>query len=43
VPAGWSLVAYLCLGYPQEEHDDPELVRHGWQEADPAGRRVWRR
>lgn len=31
VPADWSLVAYLCLGYPVEEHTDPELDRHGWQ------------
>lgn len=31
VPATWSHVAYLCLGWPQENHDDPELVRHGWQ------------
>ncbi len=27
----WHIVAYLCLGYPQEEHDDPELERRGWQ------------
>jgi len=32
VPDDWRLVAYLCLGYPTEEHDDPELVRHGWQD-----------
>jgi 5,6-dimethylbenzimidazole synthase len=31
VPADWSLVAYLCLGYPEEEHTDPELERAGWQ------------
>lgn len=31
VPATWSLVAYLCLGYPEEEHLDPELERAGWQ------------
>jgi 5,6-dimethylbenzimidazole synthase len=31
VPEGWSLVAYLCLGYPEEEHLDPELERAGWQ------------
>ena len=31
VPADWSLVAYLCVGYPVEEHADPELERHGWQ------------
>lgn len=32
VPASWTLVAYLCLGWPEEEHVDPELVRHGWQD-----------
>ncbi|MBL4692150.1 MAG: 5,6-dimethylbenzimidazole synthase [Magnetovibrio sp.] len=30
-PQGWSFVAYLCIGWPEEEHQDPELVRHGWQ------------
>ena len=28
VPATWTLVAYLCLGWPEEEHIDPELERH---------------
>lgn len=32
VPESWSLVAYLCVGYPAEEHLDPELVRQRWQE-----------
>ncbi len=32
VPDTWSLVAYLCMGYPIEEHLDPELERHGWQD-----------
>ena len=32
VPCAWSLVAYLCVGFPVEEHEDPELVRHGWQQ-----------
>ena len=31
VPASWRFIAYLLLGYPEEEHEDPELVRHGWQ------------
>ncbi|MBK8175425.1 MAG: 5,6-dimethylbenzimidazole synthase [Rhodospirillales bacterium] len=31
VPATWQLVAYLCLGWPEEEHLDPELHRAGWQ------------
>ncbi len=38
VPPGWHLVAYLCLGLPQEEHPDPELERHGWQEEDRRAR-----
>ena len=32
VPEDWSLIAYLCLGYPEEEHIDPELQRFGWQD-----------
>ena len=32
VPDDWALVAYLCIGYPQEEHLDPELERAGWQD-----------
>ncbi|MBV23899.1 MAG: 5,6-dimethylbenzimidazole synthase [Rhodospirillaceae bacterium] len=35
VPESWSLVAYLCIGYPREEHNVPELERHGWQDRDP--------
>ncbi|MBV8653834.1 MAG: 5,6-dimethylbenzimidazole synthase, partial [Alphaproteobacteria bacterium] len=31
VPATWNLVAYLCLGFPVEEHLDPELERHHWE------------
>ena len=40
VPAGWKFIAYLCIGWPQEEHIDPELVRHGWQARTAAGRTV---
>jgi len=29
---GWSLVAYLCVGWPQEAHLDPELERAGWEQ-----------
>jgi len=32
VPEAWRLIGYLCVGYPEEEHDDPELQRHGWQD-----------
>ncbi|WP_300593221.1 nitroreductase family protein [Erythrobacter sp.] len=31
----WDLIAYLCVGYPEEEHYDPELERYGWQD------RIW--
>lgn len=30
-PASWKLVGYFCLGWPEEEHADPELERRGWQ------------
>jgi len=32
VPESWSLIGYLCMGYPVEAHTDPELVRAGWQQ-----------
>jgi 5,6-dimethylbenzimidazole synthase len=31
VPAGWSLVGYLCLGYPRVADDTPALERAGWE------------
>ena len=31
VPADWSFVGYICVGWPQEEHLAPELERAGWQ------------
>ncbi len=30
-PDDWSLIAYLCLGWPEEDHADPELQRAGWE------------
>jgi 5,6-dimethylbenzimidazole synthase len=41
-PDCFKLIAYLCLGWPEEEHNDPELVRHGWQDRTQAGRNVIR-
>jgi 5,6-dimethylbenzimidazole synthase len=35
VPSTWTLIAYLCVGYPVEAHLDPELQRHGWQDRLP--------
>ncbi len=43
VPADWTLVAYLCLGWPVEEHVDPELERAGWQARAPAADFILRR
>ena len=43
VPVSWSLVAYLCVGYPEEQHLDPELERHGWQAREPRSHLVIRR
>jgi 5,6-dimethylbenzimidazole synthase len=31
VPADWRLIGLLCLGWPEEETDVPELERLGWQ------------
>jgi 5,6-dimethylbenzimidazole synthase len=36
VDGSWRLIAYLCVGYPIEEHEDRELARVGWEDADPA-------
>lgn len=40
LPNSWHLVALLCLGYPEEEHDDPELERAGWEPREGTGSRV---
>ncbi len=40
-PRAWTFIAYLCVGFPREEHRIPELERVGWQrrEAHPVLRR----
>lgn len=43
VPEAWKLVAYLCIGWPAEEHLDPELERHGWQQRIDMGPLILRR
>jgi 5,6-dimethylbenzimidazole synthase len=43
VPPSWSLVAYLCIGWPVEEHLDPELDRHRWQQRLDVARMVFKR
>lgn len=43
VDANWQLVAYLCVGYPEEEHVDPELERARWQARSPLKSRIFTR
>lgn len=43
VPADWHLIGYLCLGYPAEDADMPELQREGWEHRRPAARTRIRR
>jgi len=33
VPDDWELIAYLCIGYPEEEAITPELERAGWEKS----------
>lgn len=33
VPPEWKLIAWLCVGWPEQESDVPELVRSGWEKA----------
>lgn len=35
----WQFLAYLCVGYPKEHADTPELERRGWEQRNPARRR----
>jgi 5,6-dimethylbenzimidazole synthase len=35
LPQRWKLVAYLCLGYADDEQDQPELEREGWAARQP--------
>lgn len=37
VPASYRLIAYLCVGLPEEEHETPELERADWQERTALG------
>ena len=43
VPEGWSLIAYLCLGYPVEEQITPELERRGWERRADTGSLILQR
>ena len=43
VPQNWRLIAYLLIGFAQEDHLDPELQRHGWQHRTPRAARTFDR
>jgi 5,6-dimethylbenzimidazole synthase len=43
VPDTWTLIAYLCIGWPVEEHLDPELDRYRWQERLDVARMIFTR
>lgn len=43
VPATWSLVALLCIGYPETPAAEPELEQRGWQSREPIADRVLER
>lgn len=42
-PPAWSLIAYLCLGWPEEEHIDCELERAGWETRRRTADRILKR
>jgi 5,6-dimethylbenzimidazole synthase len=39
-PDSFKLIGFLCIGWPEEEHVEPELARCGWQDRTVEGRRV---
>lgn len=43
VPPHWSLIALLCIGYPCEDSDTPELERRHWQAREPLADRLFER
>ena len=40
IPATWTFIGYLCLGFPETEDDIPDLERAGWERRYPASSRV---
>ena len=43
VPEDWKLIAYLCIGHPEEDTLDPELLRQGWETRSDMGELLFRR
>lgn len=42
-PPSWTLVGYLCVGFPERESDRPELETEGWEERRPSETFLFRR
>lgn len=40
IPGDWPLIAYLCLGWPVEEHETCELQRAGWEDRHGLSARI---
>jgi 5,6-dimethylbenzimidazole synthase len=43
VPADWTFIGYLCLGYPEANDDTPALEREGWERRRPPASVILRR
>jgi 5,6-dimethylbenzimidazole synthase len=43
LPEGWRFIAYLCLGYPEEPAESPELERLRWERRRPPDAFIYRR
>lgn len=43
VPSDWTLIGYLCLGYPETEDDKPALEREEWEQRRPPSCAILRR
>jgi 5,6-dimethylbenzimidazole synthase len=43
VPSGWQWVGYLCIGWPVEEAEQPELESRGWEQRRPLSEVLFRR
>lgn len=43
VEPDWKLVAYLCVGWPEEEQATPELERAGWEHRRDVAEQILKR
>ena len=43
VPAEWTFIGHLCIGYPQADADRPVLEQEGWEKRrSPEARILYR-